>query len=71
MPRDGEHGGVVALDERLERALVACAQARDELGLGLGGPVLESGLGHRPTLTALGRGVEGRNESGAGWTAAP
>ena len=59
VPRDGEHRGVVAFDERLERALVTRAQAREELGLLRGRPVLKSGLGHRPTLTARCRASPG------------
>ena len=41
--RDREHRPVVALDERLERALVAGAQAGEQLGL-LGGDEADSGL---------------------------
>ena len=59
VPRDGEHRGVVAFDERLERALVSRAQAREELGFLRGRPVLKSGLGHRPTLTARCRSSPG------------
>jgi hypothetical protein len=51
---DREHRRVVALDEGLEGPLVAGAQAREQLGLGCGGPVLDSGLGHLATLTGSG-----------------
>ena len=52
--RDGEHGGVVARDERLERLLVAGAQPGEQLRLG-GASVaaLELDLGHGlPNLPA-------------------
>ena len=59
VPRHGEHGRVVAFDERLERALVTRAQAREERALLGRRPVLKSGLGHRPTLTARDRASPG------------
>jgi hypothetical protein len=65
---DGEHRRVVALDQRLEGALVPGAQALEQLLLLGGSRRLDLGLGHELTLTAPGHVRPGRNGWPGRWT---